>query len=120
MSSQDPNYTTLAQKQKDVKDNLKTAEDSLYALSRRIPQIQSVVNKEISAINEHIDQALDNMGERQTAVANRNQQFAMTSMNNLALMLTEALDQLQKQRAKVAKARKSTVVIAVEQNAATA
>ncbi|TWR28675.1 hypothetical protein FPZ42_05575 [Mucilaginibacter achroorhodeus] len=105
ISSQDPNYTTLAQKQKDVKDNLKTAEDSLYALSRRIPQIQSVVNKEISAINEHIDQALDNMGERQTAVANRNQQFAMTSMNNLALMLTEALDQLQKQKSKSGKGK---------------
>lgn len=91
----DPNYLILAQKQKDIKDNLKTAEDSLYALSRRVPQIQSTVNQEISSINTHIDQALDNLGDRHTAEANRNQQYAMTSMNNLALMLSEALEQLQ-------------------------
>jgi len=95
-SPTDPAYITLSQSQKDIKDNLKTAEDSLYALSRRIPQIQSTVNTEIGSINTRIDQALDNLGDRRTAEANRNQQLAMTSMNNLALMLSEALDQLQK------------------------
>lgn len=91
----DPNYITLSQNQKNIKDNLKTAEDSLYALSRRIPQIQSTVNEEIAGINNHIDQALENLGDRRTAEATRHQQYAMTSMNNLALMLSEALDQLQ-------------------------
>ena len=94
-SPSDPNYIILAQKQKDIKDNLKTAEDSLYALSRRVPQIQSTVNQEIASINSHIDQSLDNLGDRRTPEANRNQQYAMTSMNNLALMLSEALDALQ-------------------------
>ena len=94
-STTDPNYISLAQKQKDIKDNLKTAEDSLYALSRRIPQIQSTVNKEITGINDHIDQALQNLGDRHTPEAGSNQQYAMTSMNNLALMLSEALSQLQ-------------------------
>ncbi len=91
----DPNYITLAQSQKNIKDNLKTAEDSLYALSRRIPQIQSTVNQEIAGINDHINEALTDLGERRTPEATRNQQYAMTSMNNLALMLSEALDQLQ-------------------------
>ncbi|MGZ3763208.1 MAG: DUF4175 family protein [Mucilaginibacter sp.] len=91
----DPNYIILAQKQKNIKDNLKTAEDSLYALSRRVPQIQSTVNQEITSINSHIDQSLENLGERRTAEATRNQQYSMTSMNNLALMLNEALEQLQ-------------------------
>ncbi|GAC1303419.1 MAG: ATPase [Mucilaginibacter sp.] len=94
-SPTDPNYIALAQTQKNIKDNLKTAEDSLYALSRRIPQIQSTVNQEVASINNHIDQALENLGDRRTAEATRNQQYAMTSMNNLALMLSEALDQLQ-------------------------
>jgi hypothetical protein len=94
-SPSDPNYIALAQTQKNIKDNLKTAEDSLYALSRRIPQIQSTVNQEVAGINNHIDQALENLGERRTAEATRNQQYAMTAMNNLALMLSEALDQLQ-------------------------
>ncbi|MDN5284367.1 MAG: hypothetical protein JWR38_641 [Mucilaginibacter sp.] len=101
----DPSYITLSQNQKDIKDNLKTAEDSLYAISRRIPQIQSTVNQEISSINTHIDQALDNLGDRRTAEANRHQQYAMTSMNNLALMLSEALEQLQKQMNKSGKGK---------------
>jgi hypothetical protein len=96
----DPNYTTLAQTQKGIKDNLKTAEDTLYAVSRRVPQIQSTVNKEVSAINSHIDEALQDLGDRRTAEATRNQQYAMTSMNNLALMLSEALDQLQNSMSK--------------------
>lgn len=94
-SPSDPNYISLAQKQKDIKDNLKTAEDSLYALSKRVPQIQTTVNQEITSINDHISQAIDNLGDRRTGEANRNQQYAMTSMNNLALMLNEVLDQLQ-------------------------
>ncbi|MEN0054463.1 MAG: hypothetical protein AAGC65_12385 [Mucilaginibacter sp.] len=101
----DPSYTTLSQNQKDIKDNLKTAEDSLYSLSRRIPQIQSTVNEEISSINTHIDQALENLGDRRTSEANRHQQYAMTSMNNLALLLSEALEQLQKQMSKSGKGK---------------
>ncbi len=94
-SQVNPQYITLAQTQKNIKDNLKTAEDSLYALSKRIPQIQSTVNREISAINTRIDAALNNLGDRRTQEANSNQQYAMTSMNNLALMLSDALSQLQ-------------------------
>ena len=92
----DPRYIKLAQNQKDIKDNLKTAEDSLYSLSKRVPQIQSTVTKEIAAINSQIEKAIENLGDRKTPEALRNQQFAMTSMNNLALLLSEALDQLQK------------------------
>ena len=100
ISPSDPAYISLAQKQKGIKDNLKTAEDTLYSLSKRIPQIQSTVNREVEAINTHIDQALDNLGDRRTAQANSNQQYAMTSMNNLALMLADALSNMQDQASK--------------------
>jgi hypothetical protein len=39
--------------------------------------------------------AIEFLGDRRTGEANRSQQFAMTSINNLALMLNEALEQLQ-------------------------
>jgi len=95
LNASDPDYVNQTQQQQNIKDNLKTVEDSLFALSKRVPQIESTVNKEITAINTSIDQAIANLGERRTAEANRSQQFAMTSMNNLALMLNEVLDQLQ-------------------------
>lgn len=95
LNANDPDYVNQTQQQQNIKDNLKTVEDSLFALSKRVPQIESTVNKEITSINNNIDQAINNLGERRTAEANRAQQFAMTSMNNLALMLNEVLDQLQ-------------------------
>ncbi|WP_207429549.1 DUF4175 family protein [Pedobacter sp. SYSU D00535] len=96
ISANDPNYVRLTQKQKDIKDNLRTVQDSLYALSKKAPQIESVINKEIQAINQNIDAALTHLGERRTSEANRNQQYAMTSINNLALMLSEVQEQLQR------------------------
>jgi len=108
ISPSDPNYVGLAQVQKGIKDNLKTAEDTLYSLSKRIPQIQSTVNREVEAINSHIDAALENLGDRRTAQANSNQQYAMTSMNNLALMLADALNNMQQQsQSKSSKSSKS-------------
>lgn len=95
MNSSDPLYTANVQKQRTIKDNLKTISDSLFALSKRVPQIESVVNEEMQKINLNVDKSLENLGERNTAIANRNQQYAMTSINNLSLMLSEALSQLQ-------------------------
>lgn len=95
ISINDPGYVLQTQKQKDIQINLKMIEDSLYSLSKKVPQIQSVVNKEIQIINLNVSKAIESLGERRTAEANRNQQFAMTSINNLALMLSEALEQLQ-------------------------
>jgi len=70
-------------------------EDSLFSLSKRVPQIESSVNKEIQTINQHLNDALVQLTERKVGEANRSQQFALTAVNNLALMLSEALQQLQ-------------------------
>lgn len=95
MSSSDPLYTANVQKQRSIKDNMKTIADSLFSLSKRVPQIETTVNEEMQKINFNMDKALENLGERITSAANKNQQYAMTSINNLSLMLNEALDQLQ-------------------------
>ena len=95
-AANDPEYIILTQKQKDIQGNLKMVEDSLYSLSRKVPQVESTVNKEIQSINYNIAKALEALADRRTLEANSNQQYAMTSLNNLALMLNEVLDQLQK------------------------
>lgn len=91
----DPRFVKFAQKQREIKDNLKMVEDSLFSLSKRVPQIESSVNKEIQTINQQLDGALVQLTERKVGEANRSQQFALTAVNNLALMLSEALQQLQ-------------------------
>ncbi len=92
----DPSYVANVQKQHTIKDNMKTIADSLFSLSKRVPQIESTVNAEVDKINFNIEKSIDQLGDRRTGEANRYQQTAMTSLNNLALMLNEALDQLQK------------------------
>ncbi|MDQ3046562.1 MAG: hypothetical protein M3R27_03370 [Bacteroidota bacterium] len=100
----DPQYYKLNQKQKKLQDDSKMIEDSLLALSKRVPAIQSAVNKEISAINMNMEKAVDEIKESQTpSMDGRNhkqeamsrQQLAMKSINELALMLNEALQNMQ-------------------------
>jgi hypothetical protein len=92
-----PRYVELGQLQKKVKDDTKMIEDSLYALSKRVVEVQSFINKEIGLVNLNIEKTLTHIGERQTPWIINHQQLAMTSMNNLALMLSDVLKQMQDQ-----------------------
>ena len=93
----DPKYVVLGQKQKKLEDDSQMVEDSLFALSKRVVQIASIVNREIALVNQNIAKAIEDIGERRTADATTRQQYAMTSYNNLALLLDEALQQMQMQ-----------------------
>lgn len=93
-----PQYPQVAQQQKKLRDDSQMIEDSLLALSKRVPTIKSAVNREISAINMNMEKAISALAERQTPEAASRQQFSMTSINNLALMLNESLQQMQQQQ----------------------
>lgn len=93
-----PQYVKLSQQQKKLKDDSKMIEDSLFALSKRQPTIEAVVNREISAINLNMEKSIELMSKREnrfTPDISTRQQFSMTSINNLALILNEALNQMQ-------------------------
>ncbi len=99
VSSKDPLYVQLSKKQHVLKSDAHVIEDSLLALSKRQPQLSSVINKEIGLINENLQQTVDLLSERQTNDANEKQRYVMISANNLALILDESLQQMQKQMA---------------------
>jgi hypothetical protein len=90
----DPRYNSLIQRQNNIKDDLKMVEDSLFALSKRQMMIKPFINKEIAIINDNIDHSITYMNDRRTDIAAGKQQYAMTSMNNLALLLSETLNQM--------------------------
>jgi hypothetical protein len=91
----DPRYILHGQKQRSLKDDAKMVEDSLYALSLRVRQLAGAVNREVGLVNHHMDKALGGFGDRNTSDITMNQQYVMTSFNNLALLLDEALQQMQ-------------------------
>lgn len=96
--TKDPKYVKLGQQQRKLKDDAKMVEDSLFALSKRVKQLKSYVNQEIDKVNENMNLALKRIEDRNTSLANRHQQYVMTSLNNLALLLDDALQQLQQQQ----------------------
>ncbi len=95
----DPRYVELVQDQRKIKDDLKMIEDSLVSLSNRQIQIQSFVNREIAEINLNLDQGIDMLVNRRRYNAASRQQFVMTHINNLALLLNESLQNMQNQMA---------------------
>lgn len=97
-NSSDPRYVQLAQVQKKLKDDSKIVEDSLFALSKRIQKLEAArtINQEMTAVNFNMEKAIEQLQERRTPQAGNRQQLAMTSLNNLALLLDNSVQKMQK------------------------
>jgi len=98
-SINDPKYVSLTKKQQDIKDDTEMVKDSLFALSKRVFQLQTFINREVAEVSKNIEKSIDELADRKKAEANMHQQYVMTGFNNLALMLSETLQQMQQQMA---------------------
>jgi hypothetical protein len=92
-----PSYVELVKNQKKKLEAAKIIESTRLAFIKRVVQIQHAVNKEIASIKNNMSFATKNLEERIVNKAMGEQQFAMTSANNLALILAEMLKQMQQQ-----------------------
>jgi hypothetical protein len=95
INKSDPKYLTLVQDQNNLKEDLGSVEDSLYALGKREVMIKPFIFREVSSINNNIAEAVKNLNSRNIPNATVKQQFVMTSVNNLALMLSDVLKQME-------------------------
>ncbi|MBL6446081.1 DUF4175 family protein [Fulvivirga sp. 29W222] len=95
VNQSDPRFVELGQQQLKLKDDAKIVEDSLLSLANRVFQIASFVTREVGKMNNHMDKSTEAIKERKKPVAVSEQQFAMTSINNLALLLDDVLQQMQ-------------------------
>ncbi len=92
-----PSYVEQVQQQYKLKDDFKLIEDSLQALSKRNFQIESFVTEKVTEIKSNIKTSIDNLEDRRIPQANDHQQRSMKNVNDLALMLSEVMDQMQQQ-----------------------
>lgn len=99
MNVADPRFVKLSQEQLKIQDDAKMIEDSLYSLAKRVLQIQSFVTKEVTSMRNSMDESVKFIKERKLNVASAKQQFSMTSINNLALMLSDVFSQMQQMMA---------------------
>ena len=99
VDSKDPRLVELNKEQKRIIDQSQIVKDSLYALAMRTPQITNTVNNELVTMEMNMNKAASEMEEARFGEAGSSQQFVITAANNLALLLNEALENLEKQQA---------------------
>ncbi|MCH8554633.1 MAG: hypothetical protein LAT76_05705 [Schleiferiaceae bacterium] len=99
ISSNSVEYVSLIREQKILQSNSQIIADSLFALSKRVVEIEPFINKEMKIIDRNFDKSLEAFAERQLSKGTGHQQYVMTSTNNLSLLLNDALDQMQQQQA---------------------
>ncbi len=100
MNSMSAAVSDVMKNQFNVKQNMAHIEDSLNALARRQAAVKPFIQKEVTKIQSNIESAQSELQNRRMSNASKNQQFALTSMNNLALMLMESMKDMQEQQKK--------------------
>jgi hypothetical protein len=94
-----PAYVALVREQFKLKDDFKLVEDSLNALAKRVHQIQGFITEKVADAKKSLKSSIENLEERDKKLASVNQQYTMTYVNDLALMLSESMEQMQQQMA---------------------
>ena len=95
MRSDDPSLTDKIIHQKEVADNFNMVRDSLRNMAQRQPMIQNYIFDELHTIENQTSNAMKHLNNLKLSQALRHQQTAMMSMNNLALMLAESLENME-------------------------
>ena len=95
MEKDDPSLSEKISRQKEIVDNFVMVEDSLRKMAMRQPDIKNFVFNELQLIDQQLNLAMKEMNEMTLTAATSRQQRAMMSMNNLALMLSESLNDME-------------------------
>ena len=93
MAADSPLLRDAAQRQVELSEGLATTSDSLQAIAREIPQMTRDVQQRAGDAMREMSEATGALTERAARRAAGNQRGAMTNLNELALMLSELLNQ---------------------------
>nr|MBP6695286.1 DUF4175 domain-containing protein [Saprospiraceae bacterium] len=94
-----PPYVKSIQKQFKLKNDFQIIEDTLVALSNRNSDIEGFVMDKVSEIKFNFKESLKLLEERSLAQGVEKQRRVMKNLNDLALMLSESLENAQQQAA---------------------
>lgn len=94
LASDSPQLREEARQQVELSENLSTVSDSLQSLARDIPQMSRAVQQEAGEALREMGAAVEAMSERAANRASGHQKGSMTHLNELALLLSELMDQM--------------------------
>ena len=90
-----PEFANYLKQQHVLKEYFEHIDDSLYTLSMRQPKISSSIYKDLFNVHYFLDESLSHFADNQFNTGLSDQQFVMTSTNNLAYLLSKILNGLQ-------------------------
>ena len=90
-------YAKYLIKQQNLREHFEHVDDSLFALSLRQPTLSEGINKEITEVFFNIDKSLEQLAENRLYQGVAAQQYAVTSANSLASLLSDILDNMENQ-----------------------
>ena len=93
--TQDPKYISIGQQQRKLGDKIQIIDDSLTALALRQIMLSGKINKEVQSIKRSLKKSIKNLTERKTKNAQIEQQTVMMHTNELGLLLSEIINQMQ-------------------------
>jgi uncharacterized protein DUF4175 len=99
VNQSNPQFVSLSEEQLKIQDDSKIIKDSLLSLANRVMAISSFVTRELNEMDTQLNNSSAAIKDRKKAQATGYQQLSMTSMNNLALMLDNVLQQMQESMA---------------------
>ncbi len=89
-----PEYPNNVKHQYVLKEYFNHIDDSLYVLALRLVQMGTMIQKEVSEVHYNLDESLLNFTDDNANLGISNQQFVITSANNLANSLSDLLERL--------------------------
>jgi hypothetical protein len=90
-----PDFGNELKNQNELKTYFEHIDDSLFVLSMRLPQLTTKIQTELSNTHYNLGESLENLSNNRFDLAGSNQQYVMTSANNLADVLSNLLNDMQ-------------------------
>ena len=94
IDNQNPDYPKNLKTQQTLKKYFEHIDDSIYVLSLRMVKMTSKIQKEVSNTHFYINKALQDFSENNYETGASDQRFVITSVNNLANLLSRLLNSL--------------------------
>jgi hypothetical protein len=103
MATDDDSKSTFSRNLKEqykLQEYFEHIDDSLYVLSMRQPKLSAKINTHLADAHYYLESSLAHYADNQYNKANSDQHFIMKSANDLALLLSRLLDNMQSQMGK--------------------
>lgn len=89
------NQSSAIRKQQELRALFEHVDDSLFALSLRVPEISEEINKEVTDIYYNLDKTIENITDSRIYQGISYQKYVLTSGNTLSDLLANILDNMQ-------------------------